>query len=167
MAAGADIVNDVSGGRFDNSMLQAVANLKVPYIGMHMQGTPATMQIAPAYDNVVMEVRNYLRDLAHQCSNAGIADIILDPGFGFGKTLEHNYALLRSLHTFSILGRPLLVGLSRKSIVCKALKVDPQHALNGTTALHMFALLQGCNILRVHDVKEATEVIKLAEWVSV
>jgi len=167
VAAGADIVNDVSGGQIDGAMLSTVAGLKVPYIAMHMQGVPETMQADPRYTNVVTEVREYLRDISNECSAAGIVDLIVDPGFGFGKTLEHNYSLLRALHTFSVLGRPLLIGLSRKSMVCKALRVDPAHALNGTTALNMFALLQGCNILRVHDVKEAIEVIKLAEWVSV
>jgi len=163
--AGAAIVNDVSSGRVDNNMIQTVAELKVPYIAMHMQGTPATMQVDPQYTDAVIEVRNYLRNVCDECSEHGISDIIVDPGFGFGKTTEHNFKLLRSLDTFRILGRPVLAGLSRKSIVCKPLKVNPEHALNGTTALHMVALQKGANILRVHDVKEAMEVIKLAEWV--
>jgi len=163
--AGAAIVNDVSSGRIDTNMIQVVAELKVPYIAMHMQGTPATMQVDPQYTDAVTEVRNYLRDVCDECSTHGISDIIVDPGFGFGKTTEHNFELLRSLDTFRILGRPVLAGLSRKSIVCKPLKVNPEHALNGTTALHMVALQKGANILRVHDVKEAMEVIKLAEWI--
>ena len=164
--AGAAIINDVSGARFDAAMLATVARLKVPYIAMHMQGTPETMQQNPEYTNVVTEVRNYLRELTDTCISAGISDIIVDPGFGFGKTLEHNYELLRSLHTVRILGKPILAGISRKSIVCKALKVNPENALNGTTALHMVALQQGANILRVHDVKEAMQVIELWRWMQ-
>lgn len=164
--AGVDIINDVSGGRFDNEMITTVAKLKVPYIAMHMQGTPQTMQIDPKYDDAVKEVRNYLIDITHTCSEAGITDIIIDPGFGFGKTTEHNFQLLKSLHTFRMIGRPVLAGISRKSMICKALKVNPEYALNGTTALHMVALQQGANILRVHDVKEAMEVVKLWEWVG-
>lgn len=162
--AGASIINDVSSGRFDKEMLRTVASLKVPYIAMHMQGTPETMQKDPQYADVVQEVRNYLKDISTQCTEQGIVDIIIDPGFGFGKTVEHNFALLNSLHTFRILGKPILAGLSRKSMICKALKVNPENALNGTTALNMVALLQGASILRVHDVKEAKEVIKLAEY---
>lgn len=159
--AGVSIVNDVSGGRFDKNMLATVAALKVPYIGMHIQGTPETMQNEPSYNNAVSEVRDYLRTLADECTAAGITDIIVDQGYGFGKTLEHNFQLLKSLHTFRMLGRPILAGISRKSMVCKALKVNPENALNGTTALHLLALQQGANILRVHDVKEAMQVIKL------
>jgi dihydropteroate synthase len=164
--AGVDIINDVSGGRFDNEMITTVAKLKVPYIAMHMQGTPQTMQVNPKYDDAVKEVRNYLIDITHTCSEAGITDMIIDPGFGFGKTTEHNFQLLKSLHTFRMIGRPVLAGISRKSMICKALKVNPEHALNGTTALHMVALQQGANILRVHDVKEAMEVVKLWEWLG-
>ena len=161
--AGVSIVNDVSGARFDNKMLTTVAALKVPYIAMHMQGTPETMQNSPSYLNAVTEVRDYLRTLTDECSAAGIHDIIIDPGYGFGKTLEHNFQLLKSLHTFRMLGRPILAGISRKSMVCKALQVNPENALNGTTALHVLTLQQGANILRVHDVKEAMQVIKLVE----
>lgn len=165
VTAGASIINDVSSGRFDAEMIKTAAALRVPYIAMHMQGTPETMQQDPQYDNVVSEVRTYLQDICYQCNAAGIADIIIDPGFGFGKTVEHNYALLRNLHTFRMLGRPILAGISRKSMICKPLKLNPKHALNGTTALHMIALQQGANILRVHDVKEAVEVVKLWEWI--
>lgn len=162
--AGADMVNDISGGCFDAQMLSVVAKLNVPFIAMHIQGTPETMQQDPKYDDVVTEVLDTLIERDAQCRNAGIADVILDPGFGFGKTLEHNFALLRSLHLFRMTGRPILAGLSRKSMICKALKVDPENALNGTTALHMAALLQGASILRVHDVKEAVQTIQLAQW---
>ncbi|MGN6569099.1 MAG: dihydropteroate synthase [Flavipsychrobacter sp.] len=161
VAAGVSIINDVSAGRFDANMLQTVAGLKVPYIAMHMQGTPETMQLDPQYGDVVAEVRSYLQNVCDQCYNAGITDVIIDPGFGFGKTLQHNFSLLNELHTFRILGKPVLAGISRKSMICKALKVNPDHALNGTTALHMAALQQGASILRAHDVKEAMEVIAL------
>lgn len=162
--AGASIINDVSSGSIDSNMIATVAKLKVPYIAMHMQGTPATMQQNPQYSDVVTEVRSYLIDITDKCSKAGITDIVIDPGFGFGKTLEHNFQLLNNLHTFRMADRPILAGLSRKSIVCKALGVNPEHALNGSTALHIVALQQGANILRVHDVKEAVEVVKLFGW---
>ena len=161
VAAGVDIINDVSGARFDNTMLSTVAALGVPYIAMHMQGTPLTMQNDPRYTDAVTEVRDHLRTLADECAAVGIKDVIIDPGFGFGKTLEHNFQLLRGMHTFRMLGRPILAGVSRKSMVCKALHVNPDHALNGTTALHVLALQQGASILRVHDVKEAMQVIRL------
>ena len=164
--AGVCIVNDVSSGRFDKDMLQTVAGLGVPYIAMHMQGTPKTMQLYPEYHDVVKEVYDYLQGVCKQCEAAGIAEVIIDPGFGFGKTVAHNFQLLRSLHQFSALGKPVLAGLSRKSMICKALKVNPEHALNGTTALNMVALQQGANILRVHDVKEAVEVIELGKWLK-
>ncbi len=164
--AGVSVVNDVSSGRFDTEMLKTVAGLQVPYIAMHMLGTPQTMQTNPEYGDVVAEVYAYLQNVCKQCEESGITNIIIDPGFGFGKTVEHNFALLRSLHTFSTLGKPILAGLSRKSMVCKVLKVNPDHALNGTTALNMVALQQGANILRVHDVKEAMEVIKMAQWLN-
>lgn len=163
VAAGVAIINDISSGKIDRTMLETVAKLKVPYIAMHMQGTPQTMQDNPQYENVVTEVRDHLVDICEQAGAAGISDIIIDPGFGFGKTVEHNFALLKDLHTFRIAGRPILAGVSRKSMICKTLHVNPEHALNGTTALHMVALQQGANILRVHDVKEAMEVIRLFE----
>lgn len=161
--AGASIINDVSGGRFDNSMMQTAASLKVPYIAMHMQGTPQNMQDDPQYNDVVFEVRDALRKMCDDCEAAGITDVIIDPGFGFGKTVAHNFSLLKNLHTFGMLGKPVLAGISRKSMICKVLKVNPEQALNGTTALHIIALQQGANILRVHDVKEAIEVVKLAK----
>lgn len=159
--AGVSIVNDVSSGSIDGDMLQTVAALKVPYIAMHMQGMPKTMQQNPHYKNAVAEIRNYLLDMVRKCSEAGITDVVIDPGFGFGKTVEHNFQLLNNLSTFRMLGKPILAGISRKSMVCKPLGVSPEQALNGTTALHMVALQQGANILRVHDVKEAVEVVKL------
>ncbi len=161
VAAGAAIINDVSAGSLDDNMLQTVAELKVPYIAMHMRGTPQTMQNDPRYDDVVFEVRNYLRKTVDACTELGITDIIIDPGFGFGKTKEHNFALLSQLHTFRMLGKPILAGISRKGMIWKTLGTTPEEALNGTTALHMVALQQGANILRVHDVKEAVEVVKL------
>jgi dihydropteroate synthase len=163
VCAGASIVNDVSSGSIDENMLATVAKLKIPYIAMHMQGTPETMQQNPVYEDVVYEVRDYLRVKCDEASKAGITNIIIDPGFGFGKTLEHNIALLKALHTIRMLGKPVLVGLSRKSIVCKTLGITPEEALNGTTAYHLLALQQGANILRAHDVKEAVEVIKIWE----
>lgn len=164
--AGADIVNDVSAGAIDSNMLRVVASLKVPYIAMHMQGTPETMQLDPRYDNVVADVKRYLSQMVQKCTEAGIQNIIIDPGFGFGKTVEHNFELLNMLRTFTSFGTPILVGLSRKSMICKPLKVNPENALNGTTALHMVALQNGANILRVHDVKEAMETIRLFQYLQ-
>lgn len=161
--AGASVINDVSSGRLDDEMLQTVASLQVPYIAMHMQGSPVNMQDNPQYEDVVYEVRNELRKACNICHDAGIRDIIIDPGFGFGKTVIHNFQLLRNLHTFRMLGRPVLAGVSRKSMIYKTLNISPEYALNGTTALHIVALQQGASILRVHDVKEAMEVIKLYE----
>ncbi|RYE24588.1 MAG: dihydropteroate synthase [Sphingobacteriales bacterium] len=164
--AGVDIINDISSGSIDKQMLSTVAKLNVPYISMHMQGTPETMQLNPQYDDALKEVRDYLRGVCDDCEEVGITDVIIDPGFGFGKTVAHNFELLKGLHTFRMLGRPILAGISRKSMVCKPLKVSPEHALNGTTALHMVALQQGADILRVHDVKEAMEVITLFEQLN-
>lgn len=164
--AGIDIINDVSSGSIDKLMLQTIAELKVPYIAMHMQGTPETMQLNPQYDDALKEIRDYLRGVCDECDAQGIGDVIIDPGFGFGKTVAHNFELLKGLHTFRMLGRPVLAGISRKSMVCKPLHVSPEYALNGTTALHMVALQQGANILRVHDVKEAMEVITLFEQLN-
>lgn len=162
--AGVHIVNDISAGVFDQKMLATVGALKVPYIAMHIQGTPQTMQIAPEYGDVVTEILECLRDVCERCTAAGIDQVIIDPGFGFGKTVEHNFQLLHAFHRFAQLGKPLLAGLSRKSMICKPLKVNPEHALNGTTALNMIALLQGAHILRVHDVKEAMQTITLARY---
>jgi len=161
---GASVVNDISGGQFDERMFETVAALGTPYIVMHMQGTPATMQQNPHYDDVVTEVLDFFIRKIEKLRALGVKDIVLDPGFGFGKTVEHNYQLLKNFHVFgNVTGKPVLAGISRKSMICKVLKVNPEHALNGTTALHMVALQQGAKILRVHDVREAVEVIKLWE----
>lgn len=164
--AGASIINDVSSGSIDSNIIATVAQLQVPYIAMHMQGTPATMQQNPLYNNVTQDILDYLKEMVDKCEAAGIKDIIIDPGFGFGKTLEHNYELLRNMHTMHIIGKPVLAGISRKGMIWKVLDTNPDGALNGTTALHMVALQQGANILRAHDVKEATETIKLYKWLK-
>jgi dihydropteroate synthase len=161
VATGASIVNDISGGSLDKAMIQTVADLKVPYICMHMQGTPANMQKEPKYTDVVKEVLDHFISKLDECSKAGIKDIIIDPGFGFGKTIEHNFQLLKRLSVFSMTNRPILVGLSRKSTVYKTLGITVSEALNGTTVLNTMALLNGASILRVHDVKEAKEAITL------
>ncbi|MBS1685834.1 MAG: dihydropteroate synthase [Bacteroidetes bacterium] len=161
VAHGASIINDISAGALDKDMIHTVAALKVPYIIMHMQGTPETMQQAPTYHNVVTEVMDYLILRMQFCREAGIKDVIIDPGFGFGKTNEHNFALLKRLALFKILNVPILAGLSRKSMITKTLGIKNAEALNGTTALNMAALINGANILRVHDVKEAREAIAL------
>lgn len=158
---GADIVNDISGGLLDRRMHRMVARLGVPYVLMHMQGTPETMQQAPHYDNVRREVMLFFARQLDRLHCLGAKDVIVDPGFGFGKTVEHNYELMQHLEDFGELERPLLVGVSRKSMICRLLGGTPQTALNGTTALHAVALLKGAHILRVHDVKEAVEVKKM------
>lgn len=166
-AAGARIVNDISAGRFDEKMYGAVAESGLPYILMHLQGTPKTMQQNPVYGDVVTEVLDFFIAEIARLRALGVADIVLDPGFGFGKTVEHNYRLLNNLHVFSnATDLPVLAGLSRKSMICKVLKVNPEQALNGTTALHMIALQQGARILRAHDVREAVEVIRLWEMLE-
>lgn len=161
IAAGAAIVNDISAGDDDVEMFETVAALGVPYIAMHKQGTPKTMQQDPQYADVTQEIMHYLKQKNELCQSMGIRDVIIDPGFGFGKTLEHNYRLMKDLNLFHELNCPLLVGVSRKSMVCKLLRLDPKDALNGSTVLHTVALLQGAHILRVHDVKEAVEAVKI------
>jgi dihydropteroate synthase len=164
---GVDIINDISGGTMDAAMLTTVGRLNVPYICMHIQGTPTTMQQNPVYESVVKTVLDYFIERKIACVAAGIKDIIIDPGFGFGKTIEHNYTLLNQLATFSsILELPLLVGLSRKSMIYKLLSVTAAESLNGTTALNMLALQKGAAILRVHDVKEAVQVVQLWQQVQ-
>jgi dihydropteroate synthase len=163
VAAGASIVNDIYAGRFDGKMFRTVAELGVPYIMMHMQGEPANMQLAPSYGNVVQEVLHFFIEKLGELRAHGVKDVILDPGFGFGKTVEHNFQLLSNLSVFRMSELPILAGISRKSMICKLLKVNPERALNGTTALHVVALQQGARILRVHDVREAMEVIRLWE----
>jgi dihydropteroate synthase len=161
VAAGAAIVNDISAGSMDESMIASVATLKVPYICMHMQGTPNTMQLQPHYNDVTKEVLDFFIAKVGQCKKAGIIDIIIDPGFGFGKTNEHNFSLLKKMNVFKILNTLILAGLSRKSTIYKTLNTTAENALNGTTALNMVALNNGATILRVHDVKEAAETITL------
>lgn len=158
---GIHLVNDISASSIDKGLWDIVAVNKLPYILMHMQGTPQNMQDSPVYNNELIDVYDFFVQKIAILREKGIEDIILDVGFGFGKTLAHNYRLLNNLHVYKGLNLPMLVGISRKSMIWKALGVSPQEALNGTTALHIIALQQGANILRVHDVKEAKEVIAL------
>jgi dihydropteroate synthase len=161
VALGADIINDISAGSMDNKMLATIGKLNVPYIAMHIQGTPANMQINPTYNNVTLDVFNYFQEIQFICKEHKIKKLIIDPGFGFGKTTKHNFELLKNLQTFTDLQIPILVGLSRKSMIYKPLAIEASDALNGTTALHMVALQNGANILRVHDVLEAKQTITL------
>jgi dihydropteroate synthase len=161
VAAGADIINDISAGSMDAMMTETASLLKVPYVLMHMKGSPQTMQRQPEYSHTVEEVFDFLKQKKEECSSAGIKDVIIDPGFGFGKTIRHNFELLHELASFRRLDSPLLVGLSRKSTIFKTLGVTADEALNGTTALNTIALMNGASILRVHDVKEAKEAITL------
>lgn len=156
-----DLINDISAGELDKRMLKTVAHLGVPYVLMHMQGTPQNMQQAPQYQDATSEIISYLAQRAQYFYDFGGKDAIADPGFGFGKNLTHNYELLSQLSYFHELHMPLLVGVSRKSMVYKALGCTPEQALNGTTALHAWALAQGAHILRVHDVQAAVEVVQL------
>ena len=159
---GVQIVNDISGGELDKEMFPTVARLGVPYVLMHMKGTPQTMQEAPHYDDLMKEVLLYFAEKIQQLRDLGQKDIILDPGFGFAKTLEHNYELLSHLEALQIFELPILVGVSRKSMIYKLLGTTAQEALNGTTVLNTICLMKGCaNILRVHDVKECVEAVKI------
>lgn len=157
------IVNDISGGKHDVNMYETCAKYNLAYIMMHMQGQPNTMQLGPQYNDIVFDILVDLKNRIKVARSKGLKDVIIDLGFGFGKTLEHNYTLLKNMHSFKILECPLLAGLSRKSMIYKVLNSTPSEALNGTSALHMVALTNGAKILRVHDVKEAKEVIKLWE----
>jgi dihydropteroate synthase len=161
--AGAGIINDISGGSMDAGLIETVAGTGLPYILMHMQGTPTDMQKNPVYENVTKEVGDFFESNLSILQNSGIQQVILDPGFGFGKSFDHNFKLLRELSTFKQSGFPVLVGISRKSMIYRLLHIAPAEALPATSALHLAALLNGADILRVHDVKEAVEVIKLAE----
>lgn len=161
--AGADLINDVSGGNIDPEILRVVADSGLPYIAMHMRGTPQTMKGLSDYSDLIPEILYYFAEKVDLFKKLGIKDVILDPGFGFAKTAEQGFQLLKNLHLFRSLGLPVLAGISRKSMIYKTLGVTASEALNGTTALHMVALQQGVNILRVHDVKEAKETIKLYE----
>lgn len=158
---GADIINDVSAGTIDTSMFSTVAKLDVPYILMHMLGEPSTMHHAPVYSDVIVEVMDFFKVKIRELRDLGIKDIVLDPGFGFGKTSHHNLVLLKNLEQFSEFGLPLLAGLSRKKTIQNILEVDAEKALNGTTVMNTLALVNGASILRVHDVKEAVEAVKL------
>ncbi len=158
-----DIINDIAAGELDEKMFETVARLNVPYIMMHMKGTPQNMQLNPKYSNLIQEISNYLAAKVEQLSYLGVNDIIIDPGFGFGKTLDHNYRLLKGLNQLHLFELPILVGVSRKSMIYKLLEVEPKDALNGTSVLNTVALLNGANILRVHDVKEAVECVKLVQ----
>lgn len=155
------LVNDISGGTMDDGMFDFVAASGVPYIMMHIQGTPQTMQKNPLYDDVVADVRRFFTDRIARLNAAGFDNIILDPGFGFGKTLDHNYELMSGMDSYRDLGYPLLVGISRKTMIYKALGCTAHEALNGTTVLNTISLMKGASILRVHDVKEAVEAVKL------
>ncbi len=160
---GADMINDISGGSIDENMLATIAALKVPYILMHIKGTPQDMQKNPQYHHLIQEVNDFFTDKIQRLNELGFDDIILDPGFGFGKTVQHNYQLMNQLEFFTAQKHPVLVGISRKSMINKVLDCLPKDALNGTTVLHTISLLKGAKILRVHDVKEAMETIKIVE----
>ena len=160
---GAHIINDISAGSMDKQLFDCVASLKVPYILMHMQGTPETMQQAPTYKNVTQELISFFSEKVAILIKKGVNDIIIDPGFGFGKTVEHNYELMHHLTDFHIFELPILVGISRKSMINKVIKTTPKEALNGTTVLNTIALMKGANLLRVHDVKAAKEVVLITE----
>ena len=158
---GAAIINDISAGQMDKDMFTTIARLGIPYIIMHMKGTPKDMQVNPKYDHFLKEVFYYFSEKVQRLRDLGVKDIIIDPGFGFGKTLKHNYELMNHLEEFSLFELPLLVGVSRKSMIYKLLGTTPEEALNGTTALNTVALLKGAHILRVHDVREAVETVRI------
>lgn len=164
--AGADIINDISGGSIDPNMFDCIAKLKVPYVLMHIKGTPKNMQENPTYTNVTKEVHQYFNEKIKELNSKGVFDIILDPGFGFGKTIEHNYELLKNLEQFKSFKLPVLTGVSRKSMINKVLNTTPEEALNGTSILNTIALTKGSKILRVHDVKEASECIQLTKRIK-
>jgi dihydropteroate synthase len=164
--AGACIVNDISGGTMDKNMFATVGKLNVPYICMHIKGTPETMQQNPVYENVTREVLDFFIHQTEQCRLNNINDVIIDPGFGFGKNSRHNFQLLKNLSVLKMLEKPILAGLSRKASIYKTLHISTEEALNGTTVLNTIALLNGANILRVHDVKEAIEAISLVDAYS-
>ena len=164
---GVAIINDISAGQMDKEMFSTIARLGVPYIIMHMKGTPQDMQVSPQYDHFLKEIFYYFSEKVQKLRDLGVKDIIIDPGFGFGKTLEHNYELMNRLEEFNLFELPLLVGISRKSMIYKLLGTTPEEALNGTTALNTLALLKGANILRVHDVREAVETTKIVQKMKV
>lgn len=159
------IVNDVSGGNFDMHMFDTIGKLGVPYILMHMQGTPIQMQENPVYEDIIRDISMFFTDAVKKLNKAGVKDVIIDPGFGFGKTLEHNYELLNRLDSFKVFQLPLMVGVSRKSMIFKLLGSKPDDALNGTTVVNTLALMGGADILRVHDVREAVEAVRVMNMV--
>ena len=161
LEAGAKIINDISGGVADSNMFRTVEELNVPYIMMHMKGDPSTMQKNPVYDDIVADILKYFAERIYRLHSYGVKDIIIDPGFGFGKTTGHNFELLSRLNDLQVTGLPLMVGISRKSMIWKTLEITADEALNGTTALHAIALMKGADILRVHDVKEAVQAVRL------
>lgn len=161
VAAGADIINDISAGSMNAELLSTVAKLNVPYILMHMQGTPTDMQQSPEYDDVVKTVFDFMKEKITYCRSLAIKDVILDPGFGFGKTIMHNYQLLKGMHLLNIFEMPVLAGVSRKSMLYKFLDITAEESLNATTVAHTLSLQQGAAILRAHDVKEAMQAIKI------
>ena len=163
---GIDIINDISAGCIDKNILDVVAEYNCPYIMMHMKGTPQTMQINPEYENLIKELLIYFAKRIYLAREKGIIDIIVDPGFGFGKTLDHNYTIMKKIENFKLLDLPILVGISRKSFITKQLDIDKKDSLNGTTALNMYFLEKNINILRVHDVKEAKECVMLHEKIK-
>jgi len=161
VTAGAGMVNDISAGTLDKEMISTVASLGVPYVAMHIKGTPQTMQQEASYDNPIREILDFFIQKKDECKKAGIRDVIIDPGFGFGKTINQNFELLKNLSIFKMLDAPILAGISRKSSIYKTLNISIEEALNGTTVLNTIALINGANILRVHDVKEAKEIVTL------
>ena len=164
VSQGASMINDISAGLSDSEMMNTVAGLKVPYVLMHMKGNPGNMQKNPTYKEVETEVLDFLSERVKEAKNSGIKDIIIDPGFGFGKDLEHNYKLLAHLDKLQVIDCPILVGVSRKSMINKLLDTTPEDALNGTTVLNTISLLNGASIIRVHDIKEAKEVVKIVSY---
>lgn len=164
---GAAIINDISAGTLDGKMFETITRLQVPYTMMHMQGTPQTMQNHPVYENVTCEIIRFFVKRLEKLRHSGVKDIIIDPGFGFGKTVEHNYELLSSLKNFEILDCPVMVGISRKAMINKVINTKPENALNGTTVANTIALINGANILRVHDVKEAVEAIAIVKQLKI
>jgi dihydropteroate synthase len=166
LGCGAQIINDISGGDGDGEMFGTIEKLNVPYILMHMQGNPRTMQLKPVYDDIVADILKWLGERIFKLKSLGVKDIIIDPGFGFGKTMEQNFEILRGLADFSIAGLPLLAGMSRKSMIWKTLELSADEALNGTAVLNTIALVKGADILRVHDVKEAVQAIRLFEKIQ-
>lgn len=160
---GADIINDISGGTMDENMISTVGKLNAPYICMHIKGTPENMQQKTDYKDVIKEILDFFIEKSEACKNAGIKDVIIDPGFGFAKSINQNFWLLKNLSVFKIIGKPIMAGLSRKSTIYKTLNISPEEALNGTTVLNTVALLNGADILRVHEVKEARQAVTLIE----